>query len=190
MKSKTIYVICGAVASLGAIAWLASPILSAYIEQHRAAVKAMEEQEVQGSDEVHVAQREKVDEEKENEVVISDRMGQFEGLKGHQAKGEVILAVREDKVTYVQFLENVDIASGTGLGIYLGSDSAYDPEAEIGVLKKSAGAQEYPLPQKINAIRYNTIWLVSKGAKVPFAKASMQNKNTYKNPNNGIVPPQ
>lgn len=189
MKSRTIFVICGAVVSLGAIAWLASPMFSAYIEQHRAAVKAMEEQETQGSEEVHVAQREKIDDEKENEIVISDRMGQFEGLHGHQAKGEVILAVRDKSLTYVQFQENVDVASGSGLGIYLGSDSAYDPDAEIGVLKNGIGAQEYPLPQKINAIRYNTIWLVSKGAKVPYAKASMQNKNTYKNPNSGIIQP-
>lgn len=189
-KKKTIIVIFAAIISLGLIAWLASPMISEYIEKERAAIKALEAQNAQEDNgEMHIAPAgSRADDVEEKKVMISDRMGQFAGQKDHQAKGDVVLDVRDDDSSHVQFGENFEVAGGNGLVIYFGSNSAHDPEAQIGVLLSGSGVQEYPVPQSINPIRYDTIWLVSKGSAVPYAKASLQNKNTHINPNSGVVP--
>lgn len=188
IQKKTIIVSLGAIVSLGLIIWLASPIISAYIEKERAAIKAAEEQSDLGEGgAVHVAMREDQSTTEERKIKVSDRMGQFAGQNGHLATGDVVLDVREDGSSVLQFSDNLNIEGGKGLIIYFGSGDKPDNEAIVGTLHSGSGAQEYIIPQNINPIRYDTIWIAPKNSTKGYAKAFLQNKNTHINPNNGIV---
>ena len=102
-------------------------------------------------------------------AVLSE--GIFTGFdKLHQASGTARIIQTGGK-TYVRFEEDFTVTNGPDLFVHLGKAGAYDPDANIGMLKGNEGSQNYEIPEGIDVSQYSEVWIWCRAFSVPFGKA-------------------
>lgn len=102
-------------------------------------------------------------------AVLSE--GIFTGFdKLHQASGTARIIESGGK-KYVRFEEDFTVTNGPDLFVHLGSNGAYDAEANLGRLKGNEGSQNYEIPDHIDVSQYSEVWIWCRAFSVPFGKA-------------------
>ena len=97
--------------------------------------------------------------------------GTFTGFDAlHQASGTARIIESGDK-KYVRFEEDFTVTNGPDLFVHLGSNGAYDAEANLGRLKGNEGSQNYEIPAGIDVSQYSEVWIWCRAFSVPFGKA-------------------
>ncbi len=98
------------------------------------------------------------------------KLGMFQGLKGHEAKGKAeVIAVGD--ISFLRF-EDFEVTNGPDLHVYMTKNGDVDSGIDLGKLKGSIGNQNYALGE-INADVYNTVVIYCQPFHVYFASAKL-----------------
>lgn len=101
------------------------------------------------------------------------RSGKFAGADNfHQATGTANLLKVSEKY-YIRFEDNFMVTNGPDLFVHFGKDGKYAAEARVDSLKGNIGSQNYEVPNNINPLDYNEIWIWCRSFAVPFGMAKM-----------------
>lgn len=98
------------------------------------------------------------------------RQGTFVSLAGHSAKGTVTL-VKAGTKYYIRFEDDFEMTNGPDLFVHFGTNDAYAVEARLGALKGNVGGQNYEVPEGIDPMQYDEVWVWCRAFAVPFGKA-------------------
>lgn len=108
----------------------------------------------------------------ENPVVLSE--GKFVDADSfHKGEGTAKLLKHGDKY-FVRFESDFKTTNGPDLFVYFGRNGAYVKEARIERLKGNIGAQNYEVPEGIDPLQYNEVWIWCRAFSVPFAHAVLK----------------
>ena len=98
------------------------------------------------------------------------KLGAFQGLKGHEAKGKAeIISVGD--ISFLRF-EDFEVTNGPDLHVYMTKNGDVDSGIDLGSLKGSKGSQNYALGE-INTDTYNTVVIYCQPFHVYFASAKL-----------------
>ena len=98
------------------------------------------------------------------------KLGTFQGLKGHEAKGKAeVISVGD--IAFLRF-EDFEVTNGPDLHVYMTKNGDVDSGIDLGNLKGSKGNQNYALGE-INADVYNTVVIYCQPFHVYFASAKL-----------------
>ena len=98
------------------------------------------------------------------------KLGMFQGLKGHEAKGKAeVISVGD--ISFLRF-EDFEVTNGPDLHVYMTKNGDVDSGIDLGNLKGSKGNQNYALDE-INADIYNTVVIYCQPFHVYFASAKL-----------------
>lgn len=98
------------------------------------------------------------------------KLGMFQGLKGHEAKGKAeVISVGD--ISFLRF-EDFEVTNGPDLHVYMTKNGDVDSGIDLGNLKGSKGNQNYALGE-INADVYNTVVIYCQPFHVYFASAKL-----------------
>lgn len=98
------------------------------------------------------------------------KLGMFQGLKGHEAKGKAeVISVGD--ISFLRF-EDFEVTNGPDLHVYMTKNGDVDSGIDLGNLKGSKGNQNYALGE-INADVYNTVVIYCQPFNVYFASAKL-----------------
>ena len=98
------------------------------------------------------------------------KLGMFQGLKGHEAKGKAeVISVGD--ISFLRF-EDFEVTNGPDLHVYMTKNGDVDSGIDLGNLKGSKGNQNYALGE-INAEVYNTVVIYCQPFHVYFASAKL-----------------
>ena len=98
------------------------------------------------------------------------KLGMFQGLKGHEAKGKAeVISVGD--ISFLRF-EDFEVTNGPDLHVYMTKNGDVDSGIDLGNLKGSKGNQNYALGE-INADIYNTVVIYCQPFHVYFASAKL-----------------
>ena len=101
------------------------------------------------------------------------RFGTFVGADNfHQAAGTVNLLKAGEKY-YIRFENNFMVTNGPDLFVHFGKNGKYAAEARIDSLKGNIGSQNYEVPNNINPLDYNEVWIWCRSFAVPFGTAKI-----------------
>ncbi|MGI0082845.1 MAG: DM13 domain-containing protein, partial [Nitrosopumilaceae archaeon] len=98
------------------------------------------------------------------------KLGKFQGLKGHEAKGTAEVISLED-ISFLRF-EDFEVTNGPDLHVYMTKDGDVDTGIDLGKLKGNKGNQNYLL-EGINTDVYNTVVIYCQPFHVYFASAKL-----------------
>lgn len=98
------------------------------------------------------------------------KLGKFEGLKGHQAKGKAEIITLGD-ISFLRF-EEFEVTNGPDLHVYMTKNGDVDTGIDLGKLKGNKGDQNYVLDD-INTDVYNTVVIYCQPFHVYFASAKL-----------------
>lgn len=98
------------------------------------------------------------------------KLGMFQGLKGHEAKGKAEV-ISVDDISFLRF-EDFEVTNGPDLHVYMTKNGDVDSGIDLGNLKGSKGNQNYALGE-INADIYNTVVIYCQPFHVYFASAKL-----------------
>ncbi|MDP3975219.1 MAG: DM13 domain-containing protein [Candidatus Jorgensenbacteria bacterium] len=98
------------------------------------------------------------------------RQGTFVSLAGHSAEGTATLVKAGEKY-YVRFEDDFEMTNGPDLFVHFGKNDAYAAEARLGALKGNVGGQNYEVPEGIDPLTYDEVWVWCRAFAVPFGKA-------------------
>lgn len=101
------------------------------------------------------------------------RRGAFEGVSLHTAQGSAAI-MREGDRYVVRLDDNFSVTAGPDLYVSLGKDGTYVPETLLAPLKNVSGGQTYPIPDSVDASRYDEVWIWCKAFSVGFGKAELR----------------
>jgi len=98
------------------------------------------------------------------------KLGMFQGLKGHEAKGKAeVISVGD--ISFLRF-EDFQVTNGPDLHVYMTKNGDVDSGIDLGKLKGSIGNQNYVLGE-INTDVYNTVVIYCQPFHVYFASAKL-----------------
>ncbi|HSD04898.1 MAG TPA: DM13 domain-containing protein [Nitrosopumilaceae archaeon] len=98
------------------------------------------------------------------------KLGTFEGLKGHQAKGKAeVISVGD--ISFLRF-EEFEVTNGPDLHVYMTKNGDVSTGIDLGQLKGNKGDQNYAL-DNINTDVYNTVVIYCQPFHVYFASAKL-----------------
>jgi len=98
------------------------------------------------------------------------KLGMFQGLAGHDAKGKAeVISVGD--ISFLRF-EEFEVTNGPDLHVYMTKNGDVDSGIDLGKLKGSIGNQNYALGE-INADIYNTVVIYCQPFHVYFASAKL-----------------
>jgi hypothetical protein len=98
------------------------------------------------------------------------KLGTFEGLKGHQAKGKAeVISVGD--ISFLRF-EEFEVTNGPDLHVYMAKDGDVSTGIDLGRLKGNKGDQNYAL-DNINTDVYDTVVIYCQPFHVYFASAKL-----------------
>lgn len=98
------------------------------------------------------------------------KLGTFEGLKGHQAKGKAeVISVGD--ISFLRF-EEFEVTNGPDLHVYMTKDGDVSTGIDLGRLKGNKGDQNYAL-DNINTDVYDTVVIYCQPFHVYFASAKL-----------------
>ena len=98
------------------------------------------------------------------------KLGAFQGLSGHEAKGKAeVISVGD--ISFLR-LEDFEVTNGPDLHIYMTKDGNVDNGIDLGKLKGSRGNQNYALDQ-VDANVYDTVVIYCQPFHVYFASAKL-----------------
>ncbi len=98
------------------------------------------------------------------------KLGNFEGLKGHQATGKAEVITVGD-ISFLRF-EDFEVTNGPDLHVYMTKKGDVDTGIDLGKLKGNKGAQNYEL-SGINTDVYDTVIIYCQPFHVYFASATL-----------------
>lgn len=100
------------------------------------------------------------------------RSGAFTGQSRHETSGtgEIVIA---DGAATVRLAEDFAFDGAPDPKVALGRDG-YDPSTILGPLRSNGGAQEYAVPDSIDASAYNEIWIWCERFDVPLGVARLE----------------
>lgn len=101
------------------------------------------------------------------------RQGTFVSLAGHSAEGTATLVKAGEKY-YVRFEDDFEMTNGPDLFVHFGKNDAYAIEARLGALKGNIGSQNYEVPEGIDPLQYEDVWVWCRAFAVPFGKATLK----------------
>jgi len=110
------------------------------------------------------------DSSKENSVVIT-KTGEFEGLAGHKAEGNVKI-IQANDMTFLRF-ENFEVTNGPDLRVYITAGGDVHQGIQLEKLKGSRGDQNYLL-KNIDLGVYDTVVIYCQPFGVYFGQASLE----------------
>lgn len=94
-------------------------------------------------------------------------------LAGHSAEGTATL-VKVGTQYYVRFEDDFKMTNGPDLFVHFGKSDAYAVEARLGALKGNVGGQNYEVPEGIDPLLYDEVWVWCRAFAVPFGKAVLE----------------
>lgn len=98
------------------------------------------------------------------------KLGTFEGLKGHYAKGKAeIISVGD--ISFLRF-EDFEVTNGPDLHVYMTKKGDIESGIDLGKLKGNIGDQNYPL-EGIDPKTYDTVVIYCQPFHVYFASAKL-----------------
>lgn len=98
------------------------------------------------------------------------KLGTFQGLKGHEAKGKAeVISVGD--ISFLRF-EDFEVTNGPDLHVYMTKNGDVDSGIDLGNLKGSKGSQNYALGE-INTDTYNIVVIYCQPFHVYFASAKL-----------------
>ncbi|MGQ0638768.1 MAG: DM13 domain-containing protein [Nitrososphaerota archaeon] len=98
------------------------------------------------------------------------KLGTFQGLKGHEAKGKAeVISVGD--ISFLRF-EDFEVTNGPDLHVYMTKNGDVDTGIDLGKIKGSKGNQNYALDD-INTDVYNTVVIYCQPFHVYFASAKL-----------------
>ena len=98
------------------------------------------------------------------------KLGTFQGLQGHEAKGKAeVISVGD--ISFLRF-EDFEVTNGPDLHVYMTKNGDVDSGIDLGKLKGSKGNQNYALGE-INTDVYNTAVVYCQPFHVNFASAKL-----------------
>lgn len=100
------------------------------------------------------------------------RQGTFVSLAGHSAEGTATLVKAEGRY-YVRFEDGFRVTNGPDLFVYFGKGGVYAPEARLGAPKGNVGGQNYEVPEGVDPLEYDEVWVWCRAFAVPFGKATL-----------------
>lgn len=162
--TKSILIIVGAIVVLAVAYWLVSPLfidveVSESLEDLYKSARIGEQIDTNGESAFV-----------EPEIV---RQGTFVSLAGHSAKGTATL-VKTGTKYYVRFEDDFEMTNGPDLFVHFGENDAYAVEARLGALKGNVGGQNYEVPEGIDPLAYDEVWVWCRAFAVPFGKAVLK----------------
>lgn len=98
--------------------------------------------------------------------------GTFVSLAGHSAEGTATL-IKVGEKYYVRFEDDFQMTNGPDLFVHFGKGGAYAAEARLGALKGNIGGQNYEVPDGIDPLAYDEVWVWCRAFAVPFGKATL-----------------
>jgi len=100
----------------------------------------------------------------------SSKLGTFQGLKGHEAKGKAeVISVGD--ISFLRF-EDFEVTNGPDLHVYMTKNGDVDSGIDLGKLKGSKGNQNYAIGG-IDTDIYNTVVIYCQPFHVDFASAKL-----------------
>lgn len=98
------------------------------------------------------------------------KLGTFQGLKGHEAKGKAeVISVGD--ISFLRF-EDFEVTNGPDLHVYMTKNGDVDSGIDLGKLKGSKGNQNYAIGG-IDTDIYNTVVIYCQPFHVDFASAKL-----------------
>ncbi|MBI4122849.1 MAG: DM13 domain-containing protein [Parcubacteria group bacterium] len=91
----------------------------------------------------------------------------------HKTSGTATLLKIGEKY-YVRFEEDFQTTNGPDLFVHLGKDGEYAASARLGGLRGNIGSQNYEVPEGIDPLAYNEVWIWCRAFSVPFGHAVLQ----------------
>lgn len=101
------------------------------------------------------------------------KQGTFVSLAGHSAEGTATL-VKVGEKYYVRFEDDFKMTNGPDLFVHFGKRGEYAAEARLGALKGNVGGQNYEVPEGIDPLLYDEVWVWCRAFAVPFGKAVLE----------------
>ncbi|HSB57464.1 MAG TPA: DM13 domain-containing protein [Nitrosopumilaceae archaeon] len=98
------------------------------------------------------------------------KLGNFQGLKGHQATGKAEVIMVGD-ISFLRF-EDFEVTNGPDLHVYMTQKGDIDAGIDLGKLKGNKGSQNYEL-SGINTDVYDTVVIYCQPFHVYFASATL-----------------
>lgn len=98
------------------------------------------------------------------------KLGNFQGLKGHQATGKAEVITVGD-ISFLRF-EDFEVTNGPDLHVYMTKKGDVDTGIDLGKLKGNKGTQNYEL-SGINTDVYDTVVIYCQPFHVYFASATL-----------------
>src|SRR5574338_427109 len=98
------------------------------------------------------------------------KLGNFQGLKGHQATGKAEVIMVGD-ISFLRF-EDFEVTNGPDLHVYMTQKGDIDAGIDLGKLKGNKGSQNYEL-SGINTEVYDTVVIYCQPFHVYFASATL-----------------
>lgn len=98
------------------------------------------------------------------------KLGTFQGLKGHEAKGKAEVITVGD-ISFLRF-EDFEVTNGPDLHVYMTKNGDVDSGIDLGKLKGNKGNQNYPLGE-IDTDVYNIVVIYCQPFHVYFASAKL-----------------
>lgn len=99
--------------------------------------------------------------------------GTFRGASRHTTAGGVTVVTKDGR-TVISLASDFVLDSGPDPVVGLGKDGRYDPKSFSGALAKLKGAQEYTLPDGVDASAYNEVYIWCRAADVPLGIADLK----------------
>jgi len=101
------------------------------------------------------------------------KSGSFVGADNfHKAEGTAKLLKAGNKY-YIRFEDDFKVTNGPDLFVYFGNNGKYAAETKIGRLKGNIGSQNYEVPENINPLDYNEVWVWCRAFSVAFGHAPL-----------------
>lgn len=99
--------------------------------------------------------------------------GTFRGASRHTTAGGVTVTSKGG-TSVISLASDFSLDSGPDPVVGLGKDGRYDPKTFSGALAKLKGAQEYRLPDGVDAGAYNEVYIWCRAADVPLGIADLK----------------
>lgn len=108
------------------------------------------------------------------ESMVETRVGEFQGLNGYNADGNVELIDNNGELS-LNLLDNFSTSNGPGLYLYLSNNpNNISGGIEVAALRKNSGADDYAVPAGITFSQYSHVIIYCKPFGVGFATAALE----------------
>ncbi|MEM9550147.1 MAG: DM13 domain-containing protein [Pseudomonadota bacterium] len=103
---------------------------------------------------------------------LADPSGQFTGATGHVTKGRATLSGAAGAQTVV-LQDDFWFDGAPDPRVGLGRNGKFDPDTDLGELRKNTGGQTYSVPAGLDLSRHNEIYIWCRKFSVPLGVAKL-----------------